>query len=101
MNTNPQIIPTHSFSQKLESQTPSRSQVDQSLPEIENHADSSQNKTDTLIQVTKISIFLLLPLVSAALIGIALVSFKQPQQNIAPNLDDGNLNSNLRELAVD
>lgn len=101
MNTNPQIIPTHSFSQKLESPTQSRSQVDQNLPETENHTDSPHNRTDTLIQVTKISIFLLLPLVSAALIGITLASFKQPQQNPDPNLDNGNFTSNLRELNID
>ena len=53
------------------------------------------------MQAAQISIFLLLPLVSAMIIGIALAPLKNLQQNLSPDVNQRNSHPNLREFNVD
>ncbi len=98
MNTNPQMIKANSFSQKLENSTQSNSKVHQNFLEMEDSTDRPYNWLDILSQAGQVSIVLLFPFVFAAIIGIAFVSLKPPQQNLSFDTDDRNLNSNLTEL---
>ena len=85
------MFQTNSLFQKLEHLPQPKSQVNQTLSE----------RTNQLIQAAQISVFFLLPLVSAMILGIALAPLKNLQQNPSPDVNQRNSNPNLREFNLE